>query len=140
MNTFTAKLIADGDDFVIPLSDETFSELGWQLGDVIEFVVQEDGTIVISKKKTEKVYVMVEATSSFTNRYAYLVDADKLHLAINDVKYNDERDEFSQEYLGESITKWDILTKEQVLDAFDKQNDYAKGWSDGAKLDFVTKL
>lgn len=140
MNEFTVKLVADGDDFLLPLSDDTCSELGWEIGDILEFAVKEDGTIVVSKKKTEKVYVMVEATCSFTNRYAYLIDADKLHLAIDDVKYNDERAEFSQEYLGESITKWDILTKEQVLDAFDKQNDYAKGWSDGAKLDFVMKL
>lgn len=140
MKEFTVSLVADGEDFLIPLSDGVCAELGWEIGDTLEFAVKEDGTIVVSKKKTEKVYVMVEARSSFTNRYAYLVDANNVSAALNDVKYNDEPAEFSQEYLGESIVKWEILTEKLVLDAFDKQNDYAKGWSDGAKLDFVTKL
>jgi hypothetical protein len=51
MNTvkFTVKLIQDGDDLVIPLSNETCLELGWDVGDVLTFESGEYGSIVISK-------------------------------------------------------------------------------------------
>ena len=39
----------DGDDCMIPLSDEILDSLGWYEGDILEWIVNDDNTITIKK-------------------------------------------------------------------------------------------
>lgn len=54
---FTVKLIQEGNDLVIPLSNETCLELGWDVGDVLTFESGEDGSIVISKNTPQRHWI-----------------------------------------------------------------------------------
>jgi hypothetical protein len=40
----------DSDDLILPLSDELMSELGWKVGDTLNFEQRDDGTIVVTKQ------------------------------------------------------------------------------------------
>ena len=51
----------------------------------------------------------------------------------------EEYEEFSQEHLGEVITDWIVEDKEQVLERFNKENDYLISWSDDFKLEWIHK-
>lgn len=45
----TLPIESDGDDWIVTFTDELLEELGWNAGDELEWEVQEDGTITISK-------------------------------------------------------------------------------------------
>lgn len=51
MNSWTVKLEQDGEDLILPLSDEILETVGWKTGDEIEFI--RDGDSIILQKKTE---------------------------------------------------------------------------------------
>ena len=77
-------------------------------------------------------YVLVTAIS--THRMRYAIPMDELQ------KFNEEHpvdprwaldcvtcqeiEEFSQDHLGEQIVDYDVLTEEEILAQFDKDNDY----------------
>lgn len=138
MNKVT--LVEEGDNLILPIGEAVMAELGWVVGDTIEFAPREDGSIVLSKKKAEKVYVMIDTVSSFKTRYVYLVDSDKTYKALDDVSFGDDPSEFSQEHAGETIVGWDVMSKEQILEAFDKENAFASAWSREAKLKNIKEL
>jgi antitoxin component of MazEF toxin-antitoxin module len=50
MMSWTAYVQQDGDDLVLPLPDEAMGQLGWKVGDVLVWNVQEDGTVILTKK------------------------------------------------------------------------------------------
>lgn len=48
--TWTAYVQQEGDDLVLPLPDEAIAQLGWKVGDILIWDVQENGTIILTKK------------------------------------------------------------------------------------------
>lgn len=100
---------------------------------------------------TEERYVVVTTTSSFRQRYAIPVSRlQELNTDIditkdpvkqiewaNDSVTMEEVKEFSQKWLGETITDTFILDEERVLQLFDRDNDYLSEWEKEKKLEWI---
>lgn len=88
----------------------------------------------------ETQWVLVECVSTFRQRYMVEVPIgvddygnDKSEWALDTVTLQ-EAEEFSQEYLGETIVSHRVVTKEEALALCDKDNDYTKSWDEEHKL------
>jgi hypothetical protein len=90
-------------------------------------------------------YVLVTAIS--THRMRYAIPMDELQKmnenapvdprwALDSVTMQ-EVDEFSQEHLGEQIVDFDVLTEEEILKQFDKDNDYLTSWTTEKKINYI---
>lgn len=51
MLRWTVTVLADGDDLILPLPEEMLFTLDWKLGDVLKWVLNEDGTWTLRKKE-----------------------------------------------------------------------------------------
>ena len=97
-------------------------------------------------KMKNKDYVVVTALSSYRMRYVMHRDdlqrlnpldpVDAIEWA-NDTVINDKCEEFSQEYMGEYITDTVEMNEEDMLELFDKDNEYLSGWTKDQKLEWV---
>ena len=86
-------------------------------------------------------YVLVDAISSFRQRYAVavpdeLTDETAKEWAMDTVTCEDA-EEFSQLHIGEQISSTCILSEEELLKQFDEDNDYLRNWSNDKKLQCV---
>ena len=90
-------------------------------------------------------YVLVTAIS--THRMRYAIPMDELQ-KLNEEQPVDPRwaldcvtcqeiEEFSQEHLGEQIVDYDVLTEEEILAQFDKDNDYLTSWTTEQKINYI---
>ena len=77
---------------------------------------------------------LVDAVSSFRNSYVVRCK-DETH-ASDTVTLN-EADEFSQEWLGETVSRVREITEEEYLMLFDKDNDYLKDWDAEKKKSLI---
>jgi len=126
-------------NLVLPLSEDILKEVGWETGDVIDWIDNKDGSWTM-KKKIEKEFVLVECISMFRQRYVVEVPAGKTEWALDTVVMQEAK-EFSQEHIGENIISHRVMSKEQILALCNIDNDYANNWNDKLKLDtFVTKV
>ena len=93
-------------------------------------------------------YVIVTAISSYRMRYCIPVDElQELNVEVpiegreiewaEDCVTCNEVVEFSQKHIGETIIDSEILTEEQILEKFDADNDYLKGWTREKKIQYV---
>jgi len=100
---------------------------------------------------TDKDYVVVTAISSFRMRYVlHRDDLQKLNpdpdLPIdivewaNDTVSLEECEEFSQEHMGEYIVDTVEMNEDEMLDLFDKDNDYLSEWTKDQKIELVRNL
>jgi hypothetical protein len=129
----------DEGNLVLPLSDDILKEVGWETGDVIDWIDNKDGSWTM-KKKIKKEFVLVECISMFRQRYVVEVPAGKAEWALDTVVMQEAK-EFSQEHIGENIVSHRVMSKEEVLALCSIDNDYANNWNDKLKLDtFVTKV
>jgi hypothetical protein len=129
----------DKGNLVLPLSDDILKEVGWETGDVIDWIDNKDGSWTM-KKKIKKEFVLVECISMFRQRYVVEVPAGKAEWALDTVVMQEAK-EFSQEHIGENIVSHRVMSEEQVLALCSIDNDYANNWNDKLKLDtFVTKV
>jgi hypothetical protein len=98
-------------------------------------------------KKIETQWVLVEAISTFRERYMVEVPVgvdrygkDKADWALDTVTLSEAK-EFSQEHLGETIVSHRVVTKEEALALCDKDNDYCKSWDEQQKINaFFTTM
>ena len=126
-------------NLVLPLSEDILKEVGWETGDVIDWIDNKDGSWTM-KKKIKKEFVLVECVSMFRQRYVVEVPAGKAEWALDTVVMQEAK-EFSQEHIGENIVSHRVMSEEQVLALCSIDNDYANSWNDKLKLDtFVTKV
>jgi len=134
-------LVEDEDtgDLILPIGDELMAEVGWEVGDTLDWVDNKDGSFTIMKKQeVETELVLVECISQFRQRYMVEVPKGKAEWAMDTVTLN-QAEEFSQEHLGETIVSHRVVSKEEMLTLCDKDNDYAKAWNDEHKMKtFVT--
>jgi len=141
LNSKIVTLVEDEDtgDLILPIGDELMSEVGWEVGDTLDWVDNKDGSFTIMKKQeVETELVLVECISQFRQRYMVEVPKGKAEWALDTVTM-EQADEFSQEHLGETIVSHRVVSKEEMLALCDKDNDYAKSWNDEHKMKtFVT--
>jgi len=97
------------------------------------------------KMKSDAKYVMVTAVSTFRQRYCIPMEALKStdpDMPIDpewalDYVTCEEVEEFSQLHMGEQIVDYEILTQDQVLERFDKENGYLSSWTTEKKLESI---
>ena len=95
-------------------------------------------------------YVIVTAISS--HRMRYVIPVDELQKLNPDVPVEghetewamdcvtcEEVNDFSQRHVGEQIIDAYIVDEESMLNLFDADNDYLKGWTKEKKLEYVRK-
>jgi hypothetical protein len=132
-------------DLILPLNDDILEQTGWKTGDAIDWTDNKDGSWTMKKIETQ--WVLVEAISTFRERYMVEVPVgvdkfgkDKTLWALDTVTMGEAK-EFSQEHLGETIVSHRVISKDDALALCDKDNDYAKNWSDEIKMNtFFTKI
>jgi hypothetical protein len=57
----------------------------------------------------------------------------------NDTVTAEECEEFSQEYMGEYIVDTVEMDEEDMLELFDKDNDYLREWPKDQKIEWIRK-
>jgi hypothetical protein len=92
-------------------------------------------------------YVVVTAVSTFRQRY--VVPLDELQKLNPEVPVNpdwamdavtcEEVEEFSQKHIGELITDCNVLNEDEILELFDKDNDYLASWDRDQKINHIRK-
>lgn len=96
-------------------------------------------------------YVVVTAISS--HRMRYVMHKDDLRKMNTDVTPSDQElltwatdcvtmeevEEFSQWHIGEQITDVFEMSEDEMLDLFDKDNDYLKEWVKDYKIQWVRR-
>lgn len=95
---------------------------------------------------TKKDYIVCTTISSF--KLSYVVPVDSLdtescdvETAIKDaVTCGDIDGEFSQENLGETIVDTSYMSEAELLERFDRENEYLRDWSKEKKLAWVLGL
>ena len=125
-------------ELILPLGDELMDELGWKIGDTIEWIDNKDGTWTMRKKEVEKELVLVECVSTFRMRYVVEVPAGKKEWAMDTVVMN-EAEELSQEHLGEQIVSHRVISEEEYLRIFNEDNDYLKSWDNEQKFRMINR-
>ena len=131
----------DSGDTFIELPDDLMKQAGWNLGDDIEWIDNEDGTWTMKKieKNDEKEWVLVECVSQFRQRYMCEVPKGKAEWALDTVTMNEAK-EFSQEHLGETIVSHRVIPFMEALELCDIDNDYCSKWNIDKKVEvFFTK-
>jgi hypothetical protein len=126
-------------DLILPLGDELCAQVGWKIGDTIEWIDNGDGSWTMRKKEMEKELVIVECVSTFRMRYVVEVPKGNKEWALDTVVCN-EAEEFSQEHLGEQIVSHRVIDNAEYLRIFNEDNAYLSKWTDEEKLKFVTKI
>ena len=95
-----------------------------------------------------KDYVVVTCISSYRMRYVmHKDDLQKLNTEnpvnaiewANDTVNMNECEEFSQKHMGEYIIDTVKMNEKDMLELFDKDNDYLSGWTKDQKLEWVRK-
>ena len=137
---FTVILEEDPEtkDLIMPLPDGMCDELGWEIGDSLDWSASPNGSFLLSKKQTQ--WVLVECVSTFRQRYMVEVPVgtddygkDKTLWALDTVTM-EEAKEFSQEHIGEQIVSHRVVSKKEALELCDQDNDYTKSWDKELKM------
>ena len=92
-----------------------------------------------------KKYAVVTTVHTFRHRYVISEDRlqslntdDPVELEwANDTVLMEEIDEFSQKSLGETIVDCEWMKEDDVLELFDKDNDYLSKWTKEHKLTWI---
>ena len=142
-NSWIATLQEDSEtgDLVLPLPDELMKSQGFEIGDILKWKDNKDGSFSLRKKASEeKQWVLVEAVNTFRTRYMVEVPVgiddygnDKVKWALDTVAM-EEAKEFSQEHLGEQIVSHRVVTKKEALALCDVDNDYTNSWDKETKM------
>ena len=89
-------------------------------------------------------YVMVNAVSMFNMKYVievpdeiepcYLLDYVEKQVAAENTK------EFTQRHMGETVSNYEVVTQQQILDAFRNEEPYFAEWPDEKIMQMVTPI
>ena len=95
-----------------------------------------------------KDYIVVTTISSYRMRYVmHRDDLQKLNFEVpvdsiewaNDTVSSEECEDFSQKYMGEYIIDTVKMNEDDMLELFDKENDYLNEWTKDQKIELVRK-
>lgn len=139
MKSWTRHIEEDENgNLILTLGDEICDELGWKIGDTLEWIDNHNGSWTLRKKEMEKELVLVECVSTFRMRYVVEVPKGKKEWAMDTVVMN-EAEEFSQEHIGEQVISHRVISDEEYMRMFDEDNSYLASWENEKKLGFITK-
>lgn len=125
-------------DYVLPLPEDMCADLGWTTGDTLVWNLNDDGTIMLTKKEPMKQskFYLVETISQFRERYVIEADSEA---EARDKIGDDRLKEFSQQHLGETIFASREIAPEDIVPLCDKDNEYTRHWEADRKVEnFVT--
>jgi bifunctional DNA-binding transcriptional regulator/antitoxin component of YhaV-PrlF toxin-antitoxin module len=139
---YTVELEEDENgELILPLPDELLKEMSWKEGDQLNFTDNKDGTYSMTKVEQETKLVMVETVSMFRMRYVVEIPKNKPNDWALDTVTMEEAVEFSQKHIAEEIISHRVITKEEFLEMFDRDNSYLKVWDEQKKVSsFITKI
>ena len=135
-NSWVATLQEDPEtgDMILPLPEDLMESQGFEVGDVLKWKDNKDGSFSISKKVSEETeWVLVECVSTFRQRYMVEVPKGKTEWALDTVTM-EEAKEFSQEHIGEQIISHRTVSKKEALQLCDVDNDYGSEWDKETKM------
>jgi hypothetical protein len=138
-NSWVATLQEDPEtgDLILPLPDDVMKSQGFEIGDILKWKDNKDGSFVITKKASEPEeteWVLVECVSTFRDRYMVEVPKGKSEWAMDTVTMNEAKT-FSSEHLGEQIVSHRVVSKKEALSLCDQDNDYTKEWDKEKKME-----
>lgn len=145
-NRYTAKVVKDPEtgDTLLEFDQKFVEEQDWREGDTVKWNITDKEVSMtnvdaVARKETD--YYLVETISLF--RMRYIVKAKNAEHASDEVIMNLDSDntdfkEFSQHHLDEVISYTKKMTREEVIELCDQDNDYLKTWSDEQKLKSLT--
>lgn len=81
---------------------------------------------------SKKVWVMVDTISTHRMRYVVEAPADHPEYALDTVTA-EQANEFSQDYLGETIVSHRIVSEKEALKVCDQDNEYLTTWTKDMK-------
>ena len=81
--------------------------------------------------------VLVDAISTFYIRYAVETSDNEVDQAIDEVRLGKVQDEFSQKHLGESVISQRVVSVDEYLELFDKDNYHLKSWTPEQKMRYI---
>ena len=90
---------------------------------------------------TEDTYILVTTISTHRMRYCIPVStlsSNSIELAKRAV-LAERVQEFSQSYLGEQIVDAKTLNTDQMIELFDADNDYLRGWTIQQKIEYANR-
>jgi len=124
-------------ELFIELNDEILEGSGFKVGDDVIWEDNKDGSWTL--KKSDKVWVLVEAVQMYRMRYMVQVPATNPEWALDDVTMQTAK-EFSQLDIGETIASHRVISHEDALKLCDQDNDYTQDWTEEQKIkSFFTK-
>lgn len=88
-------------------------------------------------------YVVVTAISTYRMRYCVPLDELKDHDGTEhprwalDLVTCESVKEFSQEHLGEQIVDLHVLDEAEMIEQFDRDNEYLSSWTTDKKIEWV---
>jgi len=135
-NSWVATLQEDPEtgDLILPLPEEVMASNGFEIGDILKWKDNKDGSFSITKKASEETeWVLVECVSTFRTRYMVEVPKGSSEWAMDTVTMNEAK-EFSQEHLGEQIVSHRVVSKKEALALCDLDNDYIGEWDKETKI------
>lgn len=118
-------------ELFIELNDEILEGSGLKVGDDVIWEDNKDGSWTL--KKSDKVWVLVEAVQMYRMRYMVQVPATNPEWALDDVTMQTAK-EFSQLDLGETIASHRVISHEDALKLCDQDNDYTQDWTEEQKI------
>ena len=132
-NKYTVTLIEDSEtkDLIMPFPEGMCDDLGWEIGDSLNWTQLPNGTLSLTKIDTD--WVLVDCVSTYRMRYMVQVPKGKSEWALDTVTM-EEAKEFSQEHIGEQIVSHRVVTKKEALKLCDQDNDYGSSWDKETKM------
>lgn len=111
----------------VPLSDELLKEVGWKIGDTIEWIDNKDGSFSLKKKVPGKL-ILVETISYFRQRYVVPEGTNLDNINFYELK------EFSQKHIDERMMSSREISLEEVVKICDEDNEYCSTWTEDQKI------
>lgn len=81
--------------------------------------------------------VLVDTISTFHIRYVIEVADNAVDHASEVIELGQVQDEFSQKHLGETVISRRVVSVDEYLEIFDKDNDYGKNWTPEQKMKYI---
>ena len=121
MITETVQLTEDGDgNLILPLSDAVLSNLGWNVGTVVHWTDNGDGSFSLTAPDLDLVAVLVETVTIVRKRYLVTVSEDHPDWALDSVTMN-EVEPFECKQLDEIIVSHRVVTAAEAAELRSEQ-------------------
>lgn len=113
MTTYTSKVIEDPDtgEFLLDIPDGILVELGWNIGDKLNYAISDSGAVTLKKVNTVKRFA-VETVSTF--RHVYFIECESEEHAMDTVAMEEAENSF-QKHLGEHIVSAREVDKSDMI-------------------------